>query len=345
MAEDFNESLDQDRPKFFYHLGDVIYSFGEQTHYYDQFYEPYRNYPAPILAIPGNHDGVIYPGQKNPTTGQPVVSLESFRKNFCASEPGHLPEAGRLLRSTMTQPGVYFTLDAPFVSIIGLYSNVLEGPGVISSEGVSGSPITDVQVEYLKRQLTRLKNEKKAVLLAVHHPPYTAGGGHSGSPKMLKDIERAVQAAGFAPHAVISGHAHNYQRFTGNLAGKQIPFIVAGSGGHAVNPLRKEKNSGTIRTPLDLGKYRLEHYNDHEFGYLRVAATKDLVSFEFHTSSTVASKAAADVVNVDIHTGKPTTDRPFVSQEVRTTKLRKQEDAQKEVVKTRREAWKKHIES
>ena len=38
------------------------------------------------------------------------------------------------MRSVMTQPGVYFTLDAPFVSIIGLYSNVLDsGPGVISS--------------------------------------------------------------------------------------------------------------------------------------------------------------------------------------------------------------------
>jgi hypothetical protein len=35
----------------------------------------------------------------------------------------------------MTQPGVYFTLDAPYVSIIGLYSNVLEHPGVISSQG------------------------------------------------------------------------------------------------------------------------------------------------------------------------------------------------------------------
>ena len=34
----------------------------------------------------------------------------------------------------MTQPGVYFILDAPFVSIIGLYTNVLEGPGVISSQ-------------------------------------------------------------------------------------------------------------------------------------------------------------------------------------------------------------------
>ncbi len=34
----------------------------------------------------------------------------------------------------MTQPGVYFTLDAPMVSIIGIYTNVLEGPGVITDE-------------------------------------------------------------------------------------------------------------------------------------------------------------------------------------------------------------------
>ena len=45
-------------PSFFYHLGDVVYNFGEAAYYYDQFYEPYRNYPAPILGIPGNHDGV-----------------------------------------------------------------------------------------------------------------------------------------------------------------------------------------------------------------------------------------------------------------------------------------------
>jgi len=36
----------------------------------------------------------------------------------------------------MTQPAVYFTLDAPYVSIIGLYSNVLDtGGGIISSQG------------------------------------------------------------------------------------------------------------------------------------------------------------------------------------------------------------------
>ena len=45
-----------------------------------------------------------------------------------------------MVRTTMDQPGVYFTLDAPFVSIVGLYTNVLEGPGVIIS---AGRPISD----------------------------------------------------------------------------------------------------------------------------------------------------------------------------------------------------------
>src|SRR5579864_7835017 len=119
-------------PAFFFHLGDVIYNFGEAQYYYDQFYEPYRDYDRPIFAIPGNHDGMVF-GQGS--SAPQVPSLDAFLTNFCAAAPGPSPDAGGLVRSVMTQPGVYFTLDAPFVSIIGLYSNVLDGPGVISSQG------------------------------------------------------------------------------------------------------------------------------------------------------------------------------------------------------------------
>ena len=58
MAEDSNELNPADIPSFLFHLGDVIYNFGEEEYYYDQFYEPFRNYQAPIFAIPGNHDGI-----------------------------------------------------------------------------------------------------------------------------------------------------------------------------------------------------------------------------------------------------------------------------------------------
>ena len=43
MVNDFTDA-DQGQPSFFFHLGDVIYSFGEAKYYYDQFYEPYRDY-------------------------------------------------------------------------------------------------------------------------------------------------------------------------------------------------------------------------------------------------------------------------------------------------------------
>lgn len=51
-----------------------------------------------------------------------VPTLSAFLTNFCAASAGPSPDAGVLVRDVMTQPGVYFTLDAPFISIIGLYS-------------------------------------------------------------------------------------------------------------------------------------------------------------------------------------------------------------------------------
>src|SRR5579872_4472923 len=158
-------------PAFFFHLGDVIYNFGEAQYYYDQFYEPYRDYDRPIFAIPGNHDGMVF-GQGS--SAPQVPTLDAFLTNFCSAEPGPSPDSGGLVRSVMTQPGVYFTLDAPFVSIIGIYSNVLDGPGVISSQ--SGHfPIVDDQLDFLKSELIRLKPDhdagNRAVIIAVHHPP------------------------------------------------------------------------------------------------------------------------------------------------------------------------------
>jgi Calcineurin-like phosphoesterase len=121
MAADFDEENQADVPSFLYHLGDVVYNFGEDEYYYDQFYDPFRNYNAPIFAIPGNHDGVVYNTDQAPT-------LAAFLQHFCSPYPIHAPQAGGLVRTTMTQPGVYFTLEAPFVTIIALYKGRRE-PG------------------------------------------------------------------------------------------------------------------------------------------------------------------------------------------------------------------------
>jgi hypothetical protein len=293
MVSDFTEADAADVPSFFFHLGDVVYYFGEATYYYDQFFEPYRAYPAPIFAIAGNHDGVVY-------SGDPETTLEAFLRNFCAASAAPSPDAGGLLRTTMIQPGVYFTLEAPFVRILGLYSNVLEDPGVISDENGSNTVLDQRQVTFLATALARAKNENftGAVIIAVHHPPFTGGSTHGGSPLMLDAIDSACETAGFYPHAVFSGHAHNYQRFTRLINGYETPYIVAGCGGHS--PL--SKMSGTYRTPYTIDDtLTLESYDDTDYGYLRVVVNATTMTVEYHPESDGGTtKTPDDTVTIDL---------------------------------------------
>ena len=53
-------------------------------------------YPAPIFAIPGNHDGIIYNAS--------MKSLNSFEQAFCTPNPGRWTGSGGIRRSSMTQP-------------------------------------------------------------------------------------------------------------------------------------------------------------------------------------------------------------------------------------------------
>ncbi|MGA2986915.1 MAG: metallophosphoesterase [Terriglobia bacterium] len=295
MVSDFSEANAADVPSFLFHLGDFVYYFGEATYYYDQFYEPYRDYPAPILGIAGNHDGVVY-------ASDPAPTLSAFLRNFCAPSPAPSPDAGGLLRTTMTQPGVYFTLDAPFVKILGLYSNVLEDPGVISSENGANKILDNRQVSFLTTALARAKSDNftGAIIIAVHHPPFTGGSDHGGSPLMLQDIDSACQKAGVWPHAVFAGHAHNYQRYTRIANNYQIPYVVAGCGGHS--PLSKMRS--TYRTPFKIDDtLTLESYDDTDYGYLRVVANAETMSIEFHPQSDGGvTKTPDDVVTITLAT-------------------------------------------
>src|SRR3954452_21957639 len=90
-------------PAFFFHLGDVVYNFGEGQYYYDQFYEPFPPYDRPIFAIPGNHDGMVFGQEKDLPQ---IPTLTAFLRNFCNPSPEPSPDAGALMRSAMTQPGV-----------------------------------------------------------------------------------------------------------------------------------------------------------------------------------------------------------------------------------------------
>ncbi|HVI08843.1 MAG TPA: metallophosphoesterase [Candidatus Binatia bacterium] len=315
MLADFQDETPDAVPQFFYNLGDIVYSFGEHKYYYDQFYDAYRNYPRPIFAIPGNHDGIVLPPPAG--TGSPSDSLSAFLANFCAPGFAHSADAVGISRTTMIQPGVYFTLEAPYVRILGIYSNMLENPGVISStkDPKSGMPkfdnLSDVQLEYLQAALARIRSEKfaGAVILAVHHPPY-GYGKHSGSMVMLKEIDGICADVGVWPHAVLSGHAHNYQRFTRTLNNRQIPFIVCGNGGHGLQSLSKTQ---TIRTPQDMKMFAqperkdsvtFESYDDKNYGYLRVIVDPKQLRIEYHPASDGSTtKTPDDFATVDLASG------------------------------------------
>jgi len=297
MVIDFADEHPADRPAFLFHLGDVVYSFGEAKYYYDQFYEPYRAYPAPILSVAGNHDGQVY-------STDTESSLDAFLRNFVSAQPVKAPESGGLVRTAMTQPGVYFTFDVPFVTIIGLYSNVLEDPGVVSSQGDKSSPVNDQQLPFLQAALTQAKDAKKPVILVTHHPPYTAGAVHGGSPLMLADLDSICKKTGVWPHAHLSGHAHNYQRFTRTVNNCEIPYLVCGNGGHGLSPLQAKGKS--IRVPYEVSKQvTFENYNDKDYGYLRVTVNAQQIRIEFHVAASgPATKAPSDVVTVDIASHK-----------------------------------------
>lgn len=258
------------RPAFLYLLGDVIYFNGQSALYKTEFYEPYQYYPNLIFAIPGNHDGDTSVYKGDPPDTEP--SLYGFVQNFCAPQPVYVSP----YRMSMTQPYVYWTLDAPFVTIIGLYSNVegsLDARGRMDQQG------------YLQQQMASADPAKK-LLITVHHPPYSLDSVHGGTVDILTAIDRAIQASGRMPDAVLSGHVHNYQRFSRTLKGKTIPYVVAGSGGYANDSRSMHKIQTSLLTAklpyqTTLSDVKFEKLEENEPGFLRITASASEILFEY----------------------------------------------------------------
>ena len=212
MKGDLNRE-DGTAPRFFYHLGDVIYYNGLISEYYGQFYEPYNHYGVPIVSIPGNHDG-------DPINAS-QVSLDGWVRYFMTAKPHVNPESHDAPRATMMQPNVYFTLNCPFVTIVGMYTNVPE----------HGS-IDSVQQQWLTHEFATAPKDK-ALILALHHPVYSFDDHHSGSPRMADAVQHAINDSRRVPNMVLAAHVHNFQRIERNIVeGMQTPFLVLGMGGY-----------------------------------------------------------------------------------------------------------------
>lgn len=267
-------------PQFLFHLGDVVYNFGEASQYQRQFFDPYRQYPGPIFAIPGNHDSDI-----NPDSRVRYNSLDAFTAVFCDTERRTVSFSGDAERKSMVQPNVYWTLLTPLANIIGMYSNV-------PKFGV----VTDEQREWLIHELRRADSERpdKAVILCLHHSPYSADINHGSSMPMIELLEGVFEETGIYPDIVFSGHVHNYQRFSRhykrghNRNGRVLPFIVAGSGGY--DELHPVAYTSDYRFHSELPEFEgvnLEYSCDTKHGFLKVLLERTAdgitITVEFYT--------------------------------------------------------------
>jgi hypothetical protein len=303
MADDLSVAGLAERASFFYHLGDVVYEFGQADCYYGQFYEPYCMYNAPIFAIPGNHDGMVW--------SKTQVSLQAFLANFCSPVIQHAENASSLHRTTMNQPGVYFTLEAPFASIVGLYSNTPDkGPGVIATPDPVGpsSAVGQAQKNFLIREVKRLAvaraaGHPKAFILALHHPPYK--GSDASVKGLCNDLDEAFTAGGLWPDLVLSGHEHDYARYTRTINGRQIPYVIAGCGGYNLTPTAPASDP-TVKVPQKLSQNNpaLRAYIK-AFGYLKIKVNNTKLAVVFN-SIDPAYGHAADSVVVDLTTHQVT---------------------------------------
>jgi len=246
-------------PMFLYHLGDIVYNFGEASQYKRQFFEPYQKYPGPIFAIPGNHDSDV-----NPESRVSYKSLDPFRAVFCDKAPQTVAFSGGAERKSMTQPNVFWSLITPVARIIGMY-------GHVTKFGV----ITPDQRKWLIEELRSADAERpeKAIILCIHHAPYSADINHVSSLPMIQFFDGVFEQTGVRPDIVFSGHVHNYQRFSKRyFDGKMVPFIVAGGGGYdELHPVATVSDSRFTGNNAVFNNVALENHCDNKHGFLKVS--------------------------------------------------------------------------
>ncbi|HWX20685.1 MAG TPA: metallophosphoesterase [Candidatus Binatia bacterium] len=300
MARDINNVNHELGPSFMVHLGDVLYGPNKDANYADRFYRIYDHYDRLIFAVPGNHDGEVFPST-DPAT------LAAFRTNFCAPTAAQPPMAGQFGLLMPTQPGPYWHLQAPFLDLIGLYSNAAEDLGIINNPVVGTT-----QKQWLQTRLTaiaqaRTAANRKALVIAVHHPPYArglqqTGTGHPGSPQMLQDIDDCCAAAGILPDAVLAGHTHSAQRYMRTQKLKAatwtIPYLIAGTGGIGVQQIPAP--TGVRNATGDV----LYASAFKEYGYLTVTASPARLTLVF-TAVNAALSQVREQTTIDLATHMP----------------------------------------
>ena len=186
----------------------------------------------------------------------------------------HTADAGPSHRSAMIEPNVYWTLDAPFATIVGLYTNV-------PSDGAIKAP----QAEWLANELKSAPADK-ALIIAMHHPIYSADDHHSGSSKLKIILDTAIANAGRRPDLIMAAHVNNYQRITKKYSfGGQSVFLVVGAGGYRNLHHIAMIDGRSLVPPVTFKDedVTLESYSDDHHGFLRLEINDRTIIGRYYT--------------------------------------------------------------
>jgi acid phosphatase type 7 len=313
---------------FLFHLGDLVYKDEDPSDpqgkdqafmYNSQFYAQYTGYRRSIFAIGGNHEAKSSEHKKK-------SAIVHFLQNFCDSKRQTSLDNQTDQRLTMIQPYPYWLLETAVAHVVGLFTNDINGGQLDDPMGTA-----NLQYHWLVKTLKEIKSaaDGKVVFLALHYPPYSGAANFAerGDPNLgptprrtppagvlqpLGNIlQQAFHESGQYPDVVISAHAHLYQRINYTYAnGWQIPYIIAGSGGHAPVEKLSKTCSGSMITlpdpPFDVvlppgsalpkgDSAKVVAYNDQEFGFLRLTAdiNQKMVTGEFFAAYDQTNPSAA----------------------------------------------------
>ncbi|WP_169949488.1 metallophosphoesterase [Microbispora sp. H11081] len=224
---------------------DVIYPTGAGDEYRDKFFRPYKDYPAPIFAVPGNHDW--YDG------------LGGFMRVFCDARPlsaesrgfrlspGGLrgllwkkPEAideaalaeARKMRPDPgpALPGPYWVLDTGRLLLVGIDTGI---KGALDRE----------QGEWLRR----VSADPRPKILITGKPIYVNNDYHPCPIEGGGTVDDVVRDPANNYVAAIGGDVHNYQRYPVRVDGRLIQYVVSGGGGafmHATHTIPRVDVAG-----------------------------------------------------------------------------------------------------
>jgi acid phosphatase type 7 len=215
--------------------------------------------------------------------------LDGWVQNFMSKNPNQLGSLKTTSsRTQMDLPNPYWTFTTPLVTIIGLFSNVSETEAELHQD----------QIDWFKGEL-QAADTHKALIVTIHHPPFSGDDEHSGSSVAEQILFESFAETNRFPHLVLSGHVHNYQRFTVRQSGFDVPCVVAGNGGYSKLGKLHKVDGQFPQAPMQLSDtLSLERYDQNRFGFLRFEVTKHQIT-GIYTSALFAETRTPEASVVD----------------------------------------------